>query len=109
LQSYARSFTEYANYTVPELIAIAYAYRFDLDEDGQDFVEKLHAWGAIYLKRRQIKWLAGICRHFESVGHLHARRSCLAAEAFSLTAAKVGTALVGGAPEEIRTPTRQDS
>jgi hypothetical protein len=46
LQSYARSFTQYAGYTVPELIAIAYPYRFDLDEDGQDFVEKLHAWGA---------------------------------------------------------------
>jgi hypothetical protein len=54
---------------VPELIAIAYACRFDLDEDGQDFAEKLHAWAAIDLKRRQIKRLAGICRHFESIGY----------------------------------------
>jgi len=61
LQSYAKSFTEYAGYTVPELIAIAYVCRFDLDEDGQEFVEKLHAWRATDLKRRQIKRLAGIC------------------------------------------------
>jgi hypothetical protein len=69
LQSYAKSFTEYAGYTVCELIAIAYSCRFDLDEDGQEFVEQLHAWGATDLKRRQIKRLAGICRRFESVGY----------------------------------------
>ncbi len=68
LQSYAKSFTEYAGYTVPELIAIAYVCRFDLDEDGQEFVEKLRAWRATDLKRRQIKRLAGICRRFEKVG-----------------------------------------
>jgi hypothetical protein len=68
LQSYAKSFTEYAGYAVPELIAIAYACRFDLDEDGQEFVEQLHAWSATDLKRRQIKRLAGICRRFERVG-----------------------------------------
>ena len=68
LRSCAKSFTEYAGYTVPELIAIAYACRFDLDEDGQEFVEKLHAWSATDLKRRQIKRLAGICRCFERVG-----------------------------------------
>jgi hypothetical protein len=68
LQCYAQSFTEYAGYTVPELIATAYACRFDLDEDGQEFVEKLHAWSATDLKRRQINRLAGICRRFERVG-----------------------------------------
>lgn len=67
LRSYAKSFTEYAGYSVPELIAIAYPYRADLDEDGQEFVEKLHAWGAIDLKRRQIRRLSGICRLFERV------------------------------------------
>ena len=68
LQSYAKPFTEYAGYSVPELIAIAYPYRFDLDEDEQEFVEKLHAWGATDLKRRQIQRLAGICRLFERIG-----------------------------------------
>jgi hypothetical protein len=68
LQSYAKSFTEYAGYTVPELIAIAYVCRFDLDEDGQELIEKLHVWRATDLKRRQIKRLAGICRRFEKVG-----------------------------------------
>jgi hypothetical protein len=68
LQSYAKSFAEYAGFVVPELIAIAYACRFDLDEDGQEFVEKVHAWSATDLKRRQIRRLAGICRRFERVG-----------------------------------------
>ncbi len=65
---YSKSFTEYASHTVPELIAIAYHHRCDLDEDGQLFVEKLHAWGAVDLKRRQIQRLAGICRRTERIG-----------------------------------------
>jgi hypothetical protein len=67
LGSCARSFTEYAGYSVPELIAIAYPYRAYLDEDGQEFVERLHAWGATELKRRQIRRLADICRQFEGI------------------------------------------
>jgi hypothetical protein len=66
--AYSKSFTEYAGYTVPELIAIAYRYRFDLNEAGQEFVEKLRAWRAIELKRRQIQQLAGICRRSEDIG-----------------------------------------
>ncbi|MGZ6006690.1 MAG: hypothetical protein ACXWKS_04440 [Rhizomicrobium sp.] len=65
---YSKSFSEYAGYTVPELIAIAYPYRFDLNEAEQVFVENLHAWGATELKRRQIQQLAGICRRCEDIG-----------------------------------------
>jgi hypothetical protein len=61
------TFTEYSGYTVQELIAIAHRYRLDLDEAAQEFVECLHGWGAISLKRRQIKRLAGICRLSESI------------------------------------------
>jgi hypothetical protein len=61
------TFTEYSGYTVPELIAIAYRYRADLDKPGQEFVELLHAWSATSLKRRQIKQLAGICRLSEPI------------------------------------------
>jgi hypothetical protein len=65
---YSRSFTEYARHTVPELIAIAYRHRCDLNEDNQLFVEQLHAWGAVDLKRRQIQRLAVICRRTERIG-----------------------------------------
>jgi hypothetical protein len=64
----SKSVTDYAAYTVPEMIAIAYRHRCDLDEDGQEFVEKLHRWGAVELKRRQIQRLAGICRRNERIG-----------------------------------------
>ena len=64
----SRSFGEYAGCMVPEMIAVAYRHRCDLDEDGQEFVEKLHGWGAVELKRRQIQRLAGICRRTERIG-----------------------------------------
>jgi hypothetical protein len=64
LQVYAKSFTHYAGRTVQELIQLAYPYRCDLDEDDQQFIERLHGWGASELKRRQIRRLAGICRSF---------------------------------------------
>lgn len=69
LQYYSRPFTQYAGYTVPELTAIAYASRFDFDDHEQEFVEKIHRWGATTLKRRQIRCLAGLCRRFENVGY----------------------------------------
>ena len=65
---YSRSFAEYAGHSVPELIAIAYKHRCDLDEDGQTFVEMPHSWGAVNLKRRQIIRLARICRRTEKIG-----------------------------------------
>jgi hypothetical protein len=65
---YSKSFMEYAHYTVPEMIAIACRHRHDLDEDGQRFVEELHAWRAVELKRRQIQRLAVICRRTERIG-----------------------------------------
>lgn len=64
----SKSFTEYAGYSVPELTAIAYRHRCDLNEEGQDFVEKLHRWSAVELKRRQIQRLAAICRRTERIG-----------------------------------------
>lgn len=69
LQHYARSFTEYAGYSVPELIAIAHASRFDFQEHEQEFAEKVHRWGATHLKRRQIRFLASLCRRFENIGY----------------------------------------
>jgi hypothetical protein len=65
---YSKSFSEYAGYSVTEMIEIAYRYRCDLDEDGQDFVEKLRRWAATELKRRQIQRLAAICRRSENIG-----------------------------------------
>jgi len=65
---YARSFADYAGHSIPELIAIAHKHRCDLDEDGQGFVEMLHGWGAVALKRRQIIRLARICRRTEKIG-----------------------------------------
>ena len=43
----SKSFTEFGGYTITELIAIAYPFRFDLDEDDQEFLEKLYGWRAM--------------------------------------------------------------
>ena len=64
---YSKSFTHYAGYTVQELLKIAYPRRFDIDEDGQEFLEMIQRWGATHLKLRQIRRLAGICRIFEPI------------------------------------------
>lgn len=69
LQHYSRSFTEYAGHSVPELTAIAYVSRFDFQEHEQEFAEKIHRWGATHLKRRQISFLASLCRRFENIGY----------------------------------------
>jgi hypothetical protein len=68
LIGYSQSFTHYNDYSVQELLTIAYQFRFDLDEDAQAFVETLHRWKATDLKRRQIKRLAGIARLFVPIG-----------------------------------------
>jgi hypothetical protein len=62
-----RTFTQYAGYTVSELMAIAYPGRFDVDEGNKDFVETVYRWNAKDLKVRQIRILAGICRSFEDI------------------------------------------
>jgi hypothetical protein len=62
-----KTFTQYAGYSVPELVAIVYPARLDLDEGSQEFVEKIHRWNATDLKVRQIRHLAGICRSFEDI------------------------------------------
>jgi hypothetical protein len=64
LKSCAKSFTHIDDYTVPELIATAYPFRFDLGEDDQEYIEKLRRWGATDLKIRQVRRLASICRCF---------------------------------------------
>ncbi|MDI2077778.1 hypothetical protein, partial [Bradyrhizobium sp. Mp27] len=66
---YSLSFTEYAGYSVAEMIAIAYVSRFDFQEHEQEFAEKVHRWGATQLKRRQIRFLASLCRRFENIGY----------------------------------------
>jgi hypothetical protein len=50
------------------LLGIVYRFRYDLDEDGQEFVEKLDRWKATDLKRRQIRWLASLARMFAPIG-----------------------------------------
>ena len=41
-----KTFTQYAGYSVPDLVAIAYPAQLDLDEPNQEFVEKIHRWNA---------------------------------------------------------------
>ena|SRR5579864_3665230 len=69
LGPYAKSFTQYSDYTVQELLAIAYPARFDLDDDSEGFLETLTRWKATDLKRRQIRRLARIARHFVRIGY----------------------------------------
>lgn len=69
LIAYAKSFRHYNDYTVQELLAIAYPARFDLDEDAEEFLETLTRWKATDLKRRQMRRLAGIARQFVRIGY----------------------------------------
>jgi hypothetical protein len=69
LSAYAESFTQYNGYTVQELLTIAYPARFDLDEDGEEFLETLTRWKATDLKRRQIRRLSRIARQFVRIGY----------------------------------------
>jgi hypothetical protein len=69
LSAYAKSFAHYNDYTVQELLTIAYSARFDLDEDAEEFLETLTGWKASDLKRRQIRRLAGIARQFVRIGY----------------------------------------
>jgi hypothetical protein len=69
LRHYSRAFTHYAGHSVPELTAVAYAGRFDFQEHEQEFAEKVHRWRATCLKRRQIRFLASLCRRFEDIGY----------------------------------------
>jgi hypothetical protein len=62
-----KTFTQYAGYTISELMAMAYRGRFDVDEGSRDFVETVYRWNAKDLKVRQIRILAGICRSFEDI------------------------------------------
>jgi len=62
-----KTFTAYGDYTVPELIAIAYPLRKIMNEDGEEFIETLHRWLAVDLKVRQIRRLAALCRAFEGI------------------------------------------
>jgi len=69
LQHYSKSFSAYADHSVPELVAIAFACRFDFQEHEQEFVETVARWRVTHLKRRQIRWLASLCRRFEDIGY----------------------------------------
>lgn len=68
LISYSQSFKQYNGYAVQELLGIAYQFRYDLDEDAQEFLETLNRWNATDLKRRQIRWLARLARMFADIG-----------------------------------------
>ena len=69
LERNAHVFREYAELSVNALLDISYASRFDVDENDQDFVEKLYQRAPLELRRRQIMRLAGICRAFENIGY----------------------------------------
>lgn len=58
----SKAYTSYSGHSIQELIKIAYPFRFDLSEDDQEFLEKLHGWRAIDLRLRQVHRLARICR-----------------------------------------------
>ena len=60
-------FAGYGDYTVSELIAIAYPWRCDLDEDGEEFLETLHEKMPAGLRKRPLRRLVGICRSFEGL------------------------------------------
>ncbi|MEJ0078644.1 MAG: hypothetical protein WDO17_25015 [Alphaproteobacteria bacterium] len=68
LIEYSKTYKSYNGYSIQELLAIAYPFRVDLDEDAQEFLETLHRWKATELKRRQIRRLAAIARNFANVG-----------------------------------------
>jgi len=57
--------------TVAELIAIAYPWRFDLDEEGESFLETLHKTAPTGLTMRPLRRLVGICRAFEGLDLPH--------------------------------------
>jgi hypothetical protein len=60
-------FTDYGGYSVQELIAIAHPWRFDIDEDGEEFLETLHKSRPTGLTLRPLRRLVGICRAFEDL------------------------------------------
>jgi len=64
-------YTSYGDYTVAELIAIAYPWRFDLDEEGESFLETLHKTAPTGLTMRPLRRLVGICRAFEGLDLPH--------------------------------------
>jgi hypothetical protein len=64
-------FTNYGGYTVTELIAIAYSWRFDLDEDTERFLETLHRTAPAGLTLRTLRRVVGICRAFEGLDLPH--------------------------------------
>jgi hypothetical protein len=63
------TFTHYSEHSVQELLDIAYPYRKDLDEDGEEFLEQIYRWRATDLKVRQISRLASLCCLTEALPH----------------------------------------
>jgi hypothetical protein len=64
-------FTDYGGYSIQELIAIAHPWRFDIDEDGEEFLETLHKTKPTGLTLRPLRRLVGICRAFEGLDLPH--------------------------------------
>jgi hypothetical protein len=63
------TFTHYSEWSVQEMLDVAYPYRKDLDEDDEAFLDRLHKWCATDLKVRQISRLARLCRLTEFLPH----------------------------------------
>jgi hypothetical protein len=58
----ATTFTHYSEWSVWEMLDVAYPYRKDLDEDDEAFLEQLRNGRVCDLKVRQINRLANLCR-----------------------------------------------
>jgi hypothetical protein len=58
----ASTFAHYSEWSIQEMLDVAYPYRKDLDEDDEAFLEQLHDRRATDLKVRQISRLARLCR-----------------------------------------------
>lgn len=62
LAARARTFAVYSEHSVPDLIAIAYQFYADLDEDSEAFIKRLHDQAPTWLRVREIHRLAGLVR-----------------------------------------------
>lgn len=64
----ATPFENYNGWSIPELLKIAYRYRADLDEDDEQFVERLWLCQPRALRVRQLDRLARLARLAEPIG-----------------------------------------
>jgi hypothetical protein len=64
----ATPFEGYNGWSILDLLKIVYRYRADLDEDNEEFVERLWKRQPCTLRVRQLNRLAGLARLSEPIG-----------------------------------------